>query len=187
MCIDDLPSTYYPWYSTKDESIKKRKGWVYVVKTPKGYKIGKTHSLKARIKQLAKEFFDDIEIIHFIHFDEFVSEKEKACHELFKDKNNGFRLEYFDLSNKDIELIKSEIFIDKVLNIESKIAEKNKEEHTKNSLRKIRKLEKKKDAINQELKKINEQIRKELNWYKEYPSSLQRLTTDGQIEVMKYL
>lgn len=80
-------------------------GYVYVVKSPYGYKIGKTVNLKDRLRLFAVKLPFAIEITHYAHFDRY-SEAERTFHLKF----SGQRLEgeWFDLYEEDLEYIKSQ-------------------------------------------------------------------------------
>lgn len=182
MILEELPTENY--YS---DCLSERKGWVYILKTPKGFKIGKSHGIKGRMKQLEKEFNKKVEIIHYIHFDGYLHEKEKAFHTYFSNKNNGYKLEYFDLNNDDIELIKNKSFLDEISKIASENMKDAREKHTKEYLRRTRKLVKKRNEALLTLSKLNKDIKESLSLYRIFPHRLEDLTEEGKREVLNLL
>lgn len=91
------------------------KGWVYLCHTKHGYKIGRSKNLKSRMLMLQKDVDSDLRLMHYIEYsaDRYIL-VEKLLHEIFAEKNNGYRLEYFDLSKEDIEYFKSEEILEHI-------------------------------------------------------------------------
>lgn len=80
-------------------------GCVYIVKTPRGYKIGKTKALHSRIKQLQTGSPDKIEHVLSLVTDS-MNELERELHQAFAGKR--VHSEWFAMSQDDIEAIRNE-------------------------------------------------------------------------------
>lgn len=82
------------------------KGFVYIIKEHKynTYKIGKTKNLKQRMNLFGVKLPFKIEIVHIIASDDY-SEIETELHKTFAEKR--LEGEWFDLSDEDIEWLKS--------------------------------------------------------------------------------
>lgn len=78
-------------------------GFVYLVKSEHGYKIGKSINVKARTQMFGVKLPFDIEVIHYSFFDDY-SEAERSLHRRFQHKR--LQGEWFDLNDQDIEAIK---------------------------------------------------------------------------------
>ena len=80
--------------------FKREVGYVYIIKSKLGYKIGKTKNIKNRLKIFDVKLPFEFEIKHYIKTVNY-NELEKHLHSYFIDKNiNG---EWFDLNLSDIE------------------------------------------------------------------------------------
>ena len=79
-------------------------GYVYLIRSEHGYKIGKTTSVKSRVKLFGVKLPFDIELEHYAYFDDHHS-AERELHERFSNKR--IQGEWFDLNPIDVELIKS--------------------------------------------------------------------------------
>lgn len=83
---------------------KPARGVVYFIRDDKGrIKIGKAKNIKERMGEYTKLPFEP-EIIHLIESDDYHA-TEIQFHELFAEKR--LRGEWFDLTDKDIEMIKT--------------------------------------------------------------------------------
>jgi hypothetical protein len=93
------------YLSKKEKEDKlKIKGYIYIIKSDFGYKIGKSKDAKNRVKNIGLQLPFKIELI-FQFYVEGYHMKEKQLHEQFKNKHiNG---EWFNLSDEDIEAIKN--------------------------------------------------------------------------------
>lgn len=81
-----------------------RAGFVYVIRSCYGYKIGKTKRMKQRSQLFSVKLPFDIEVIHYAWFEDY-SRAELKLHQRFKTKRlNG---EWFQLTDRDVEEIKS--------------------------------------------------------------------------------
>jgi len=78
-------------------------GWVYLLKSGRFYKIGRTTDLTRRRGQLAIQLPETLEIIHQIHTDD-ASGIEAYWHKRFEAKRREG--EWFELSGKDIQAFK---------------------------------------------------------------------------------
>ncbi|BCD61724.1 hypothetical protein NrS5_20 [Nitratiruptor phage NrS-5] len=137
--------------------VKKEKAWIYLCKTPKGYKIGKTLYLKERMKGLQKEH-GDIDVLHYIEVKRNISEDiEYACHRYFLEKQNGYKYEYFDLSESDIEEFKKPDFLYRM----QKKIEEMKINQIKFEIRKLRKQKRRIDAAKEKLAEMENKYNEE--------------------------
>jgi len=81
-----------------------RAGFVYVIRSSYGYKIGKTKRMKQRSQLFSVKLPFDIEVVHYAWFEDY-SRAELKLHQRFKTKClNG---EWFQLTHEDVEEIKS--------------------------------------------------------------------------------
>jgi hypothetical protein len=78
-------------------------GYVYVIKSDHGYKIGKTKRMKDRAQLFSVKLPFPIEVVHYAWFDDY-SATETELHRLFQSKRLGG--EWFDLSPHDLDRIK---------------------------------------------------------------------------------
>ncbi|MDM8528197.1 GIY-YIG nuclease family protein [Anaerolineales bacterium HSG24] len=78
-------------------------GYIYVIKSEYGYKIGKTISIKSRTRLFSVKLPFPIELIHYAWFDNY-SKAERDFHDRFSSKR--LEGEWFDLSPSDIDEIK---------------------------------------------------------------------------------
>lgn len=78
-------------------------GYVYVVKSQYGYKIGKTKRMKDRAQLFSVKLPFPIEVVHFAWFDDY-SAAELHFHQMFKAKR--MEGEWFRLGEGDIAAIK---------------------------------------------------------------------------------
>jgi hypothetical protein len=85
-------------------SKRPRVGYVYLVWSEHGYKIGKSVNVRQRTRLFSVKLPFPIRVEHFAKFSDY-SQAEKTLHDYF----HGQRLdgEWFQLSEADIELIKS--------------------------------------------------------------------------------
>ena len=114
---------FYNWFSDKMEEIreeeekernnilkreplkkKKQEGYIYVIKSNKRYKIGRTLNLEQRIEKYITENPDKIEVILCEKVKDYVG-VEKELHLIFEYKNHN--REWFNLNNEDIKSIKN--------------------------------------------------------------------------------
>jgi hypothetical protein len=79
-------------------------GYVYLIESQYGYKIGKTVNIQSRINLFSVKLPFPIKLINYAWFDNY-SAAEREFHELFSEKR--LEGEWFDLSEDDIEIIKS--------------------------------------------------------------------------------
>lgn len=80
-------------------------GFVYLIKSPYGYKIGKSVNMKQRVQLFSVKLPFPIEVIHYAKFDDYTV-AESTLHRKFQDKR--LEGEWFDLAPEDIEYIKSQ-------------------------------------------------------------------------------
>ena len=108
--LPDVPpqSTVYIDSSFENESVRNGLasglgGYVYVIKSPYGYKIGKTKRMRDRAQLFSVKLPFPIEIVHFAWFDNY-SVAESQFHQMFKSKRlDG---EWFQLGEGDLATIK---------------------------------------------------------------------------------
>ena len=79
-------------------------GYVYVIRSEYGYKIGKTKRMKDRAQLFSVKLPFPIEIVHFAWFDDY-SAAELLFHQTFQSKR--LQGEWFNLSASDLARIKS--------------------------------------------------------------------------------
>ena len=81
-----------------------RAGFVYVIRSSYGYKIGKTKRMKQRSQLFSVKLPFEIEVVHYAWFEDY-SRAELELHRRFKTKRlNG---EWFQLTHGDVEEIKA--------------------------------------------------------------------------------
>ena len=90
--------------NNKKKEKKKQEGYIYVIKSNKHYKIGRTLSPKQRIKKYITENPNKIEVILCKKVKDYVG-AEKELHSIFEYKNHN--REWFNLNDEEISLIKS--------------------------------------------------------------------------------
>lgn len=81
-----------------------RAGFVYLIRSPYGYKIGKTKRMKQRSQLFSVKLPFEIEVIYYAWFEDY-SRAEWALHQRFKTKRlNG---EWFQLTRGDVDAIET--------------------------------------------------------------------------------
>lgn len=81
-----------------------RAGFVYLIRSSYGYKIGKTKRMKQRSQLSSVKLPFEIEVVHYAWFDDY-SRAELELHRRFRTKRlNG---EWFQLTHGDVEEIKT--------------------------------------------------------------------------------
>ncbi|MCU7997419.1 MULTISPECIES: GIY-YIG nuclease family protein [unclassified Shewanella] len=80
------------------------KGFVYVIESEYGFKIGKTINIKNRTKLFSVKLPFEIKLIHYAEFDDY-SSAEREMHLHFSNKR--LEGEWFDLDKDDIDYIKT--------------------------------------------------------------------------------
>lgn len=88
----------------KEKIQKKIKGYIYILKSNGLYKIGRSKNIKNRIKLYKTENPFGIDVIFQKEVDDYINKEIKLL-EMFSDKLK-LGNEWFDLSDKDIKLIK---------------------------------------------------------------------------------
>ncbi len=79
-------------------------GFVYLLRSEYGFKIGKTVSMKSRTRLFEVKLPFRFSVEHFAHFDNY-TEAERALHDHFRSQR--LEGEWFDLKQGDIEYIKT--------------------------------------------------------------------------------
>ena len=87
------------------QSASATSGYVYLIKSKYGYKIGKAVNVKKRSQLFNVKLPFPIEVIHYAHFDNY-TEAETRLHNMFSAKR--LEGEWFDLTQKDVEYIKAQ-------------------------------------------------------------------------------
>lgn len=82
---------------------KKDFGYIYILKSSHGYKIGKTKDVEVRLKTLRAQLPFELELVHSFNC-ENMSGKESILHKLFSHKK--IKGEWFDLDEDDVMMIK---------------------------------------------------------------------------------
>lgn len=80
-----------------------RGGYVYLISSPHGYKIGKTKRMKERSQLFSVKLPFEITVIHYAWFDDY-SRAESVLHRRFQSKRLGG--EWFNLNSFDVEVVK---------------------------------------------------------------------------------
>lgn len=114
--LDDLFAEHFPDIDTmslggvtgmqttpRERTYQVIPGYVYVIHSEYGYKIGKTVNLKTRTQLFSVKLPFPIELVHYAWFDNY-SEAETRFHERFAAKR--LEGEWFSLSPGDIEEIR---------------------------------------------------------------------------------
>lgn len=115
--LDDLFSEHFPdmekmefgevrgiAHPVANKTYQQIPGYVYLIESQYGYKIGKTVNIQSRINLFSVKLPFPIKLINYAWFDNY-SAAEREFHELFSEKR--LEGEWFDLSEDDIEIIKS--------------------------------------------------------------------------------
>jgi hypothetical protein len=79
-------------------------GYVYLIKSPYGFKIGKTVNMKSRTRLFEVKLPFRIKVEHFAWFEDY-SEAERSQHDKFRSKR--LEGEWFDLDDVDIAYIRT--------------------------------------------------------------------------------
>ncbi len=114
--LDDLFAERFPdledmeFSSGRPSSVGRRlptavtPGYVYVIRSDYGFKIGKTVNLKSRTRLFEVKLPFPIQIEHYAWFDDYTA-AERNFHEMFSAKRKEG--EWFDLNAQDLARIKS--------------------------------------------------------------------------------
>ena len=113
--LDDLFAEHFPEFSewsfgrtspqqTARPPASPTGGFVYVIKSEHGYKIGKTVNLKDRTRLFSVKLPFPISIEHYAWFEDY-SSAERDLHRMFHEKR--LEGEWFDLNHHDLSVIKS--------------------------------------------------------------------------------
>jgi hypothetical protein len=114
--LEDLFAEPFPGYSglefrpavgtrhAASEVQRESPGYVYVIESKHGYKIGRTVNLKQRTQLFAVKLPFDISLVFAGHFDDYIG-AEASLHRMFASKR--LEGEWFDLGEKELEKIKA--------------------------------------------------------------------------------
>jgi len=105
ICLTILPKSI-PLDDAKDKNEKF--GCVYLIKSGKFFKIGKTDHLGRRTYELGIQLPESVELVHKIQTDDPIG-IEKYWHNRFEQKRK--RGEWFELKNEDIRAFKRRKFM----------------------------------------------------------------------------
>lgn len=86
-------------------SAKTVPGFVYLIQSPYGYKIGKSVNVKQRTRLFSIKLPFEIELLHYARFEDYTA-AERAFHLRFQNKR--LEGEWFDLNESDIAYILSQ-------------------------------------------------------------------------------
>lgn len=86
----------------KSPSSASTPGFVYLLRSPYGYKIGKTVNVKSRTRLFEVKLPFKFTLEHYAHFDDY-SAAERRLHRQFASKR--LEGEWFDLGRDDVQLI----------------------------------------------------------------------------------
>ncbi len=90
--------------SSQPTTTNDRGGYVYLILSPYGYKIGKTKRMKERSQLFSVKLPFEIEVVHYKWFEDY-SRAEAALHQRFKEKRlDG---EWFRLTPADVQAVKA--------------------------------------------------------------------------------
>jgi Meiotically up-regulated gene 113 len=117
--LDDLFAEHFPeldlskfkqqvrsnTYDRKERSYQQVPGYVYLMKSEYGYKIGKTVNIKSRTQLFSVKLPFPIELLHYAWFEDY-SKAENDFHSQFSEKR--LEGEWFALDSSDIKAIKSQ-------------------------------------------------------------------------------
>jgi len=115
--LDDLFSEHFPGIDNislgqatgvrrpnQERTYLATPGYIYVIKSEYGYKIGKTVNLKSRTSLFSVKLPFPIELVHYAWFENY-SQAERKFHDIFSSKR--LEGEWFNLSAADIAAIKA--------------------------------------------------------------------------------
>ena len=114
--LDDLFTEHFPQIedmafesmtggggAARSKTYQETPGYIYVIKSQHGYKIGKTVNLKTRLNLFEVKLPFPIALSHYAWFENY-SKAERDFHLMFSDKR--LEGEWFDLTDRDLEEIK---------------------------------------------------------------------------------
>jgi hypothetical protein len=114
--LDDLFAEAFPEFADMDFGSAPRRtngaprpsdsptgGYVYVIRSEYGFKIGKTVNLRERTRLFSVKLPFPISIEHYAWFDDYTF-AESRFHRMFADKR--LEGEWFDLTSEDLEVIR---------------------------------------------------------------------------------
>ena len=114
--LQDLFAEYFPQYSDIDlgavsgrgagnePRTLKTPGFVYVIRSKYGHKIGKTTNIKSRTRLFEVKLPFPIDLVHYAYFDDY-TKSEREIHQMFAAKR--LEGEWFDLDEDDVSVIRA--------------------------------------------------------------------------------
>jgi len=117
--LDDLFAEHFPEFneidfgaavgvttrSSSDRTYQEVPGYVYLIESPHGYKIGKTVNIKQRTRLFEVKLPFPIELLNYAWFENY-SKAERDFHIKYAEKRTEG--EWFDLNSEDIDFIKQQ-------------------------------------------------------------------------------
>lgn len=110
-CEEYLRSPDVVENSLRESTDKEGDGFVYLAKTRRGYKIGRTDDWEQRLRQIQLHNADDVQLVHLIKTDD-PSGVEAYWHRRFKTKRvvtkskTGRRRNWYNLTVDDVRAFK---------------------------------------------------------------------------------
>ena len=113
--MDDVLQICLSLLNSKKENIEKKEtleatnlGFVYLIKSGKYYKIGRSNNADRRAYELRLQLPEEVKVIHKIKTDDPIG-IEEYWHKRFKEKRKGG--EWFELTRQDVEIFKRRKFM----------------------------------------------------------------------------
>ena len=157
------------------------RGWVYLVNTKHGHKIGMSCDIKTRLKKLEQDHKHKVQVLHYFELVNGIALRaERFCQSLFKHKRNDFGYEYFNLSPDDVARFKSVSFYNEVIEGVAEIMDEEYLNYTSMYKRELSYLNGKIETAAKTREKLNKRLAElstEINNYQYKSDYIQQLLT----------